>query len=224
MAAEAQGSDWATPLTIPKPTRDFSGRPRLPNQPGWLGIPRSQRKEYGFDYEQPPRADEYWSDGQIYRVGELSFKVIHCPGHTPGHVVLFEPSERKVFVGDCLFAGSIGRTDLPGGNAEEGESLQTAIIRETAEETRLVVSGLTPFGFGCDPASETITFPNGDRCQFFVLMFCTRSFQGRAEARDAESDAVRWFAPDRLPDMLPNMARSVEAYRRFEATREFQLI
>jgi len=91
----------------------------LPNQPGWLGIPRSQWKEYGFDYEQPPKADEYWSDEQIYKVGELSFQVIHCPGHTPGHVVLFEPRERKVFVGDCLFAGSIGRTDLPGGSTEQ---------------------------------------------------------------------------------------------------------
>jgi len=91
----------------------------LPNQPAWLGIPRSQWAEYGFDYEPPPKADEHWSDGQIYKVGELGFKVIHCPGHTPGHVVLFEPNERKVFVGDCLFAGSIGRTDLPGGSIEQ---------------------------------------------------------------------------------------------------------
>ena len=44
---------------------------------------------------------------------------IAAPGHTPGHVVLFEPNERKVFVGDCLFAGSIGRTDLPGGSSEQ---------------------------------------------------------------------------------------------------------
>ena len=91
----------------------------LPNQPAWLGIPRSQWAEYGFDYEQPPKADEPWSHGQIYEVGELTFKVIHCPGHTPGHVVLFEPNQGKVFVGDCLFAGSIGRTDLPGGSTEQ---------------------------------------------------------------------------------------------------------
>ena len=92
---------------------------QLPNQPEWIGIPRAQWPELGFDYEAPPKIDEHWSDGQIYEVGELSFKVIHCPGHTPGHVVLFEPSERKVFVGDCLFAGSIGRTDLPGGSTEQ---------------------------------------------------------------------------------------------------------
>ena len=67
----------------------------LPNQPAWIGIPRSQWAEYGFNYEPPPKIDEHWSDGQIYEVGELSFKIIHCPGHTPGHVVLFEPTERK---------------------------------------------------------------------------------------------------------------------------------
>src|SRR5258708_16310984 len=55
----------------------------------------------------------------MYEVGEGRFKVIYCRGHTPGHVVLFEPTERKVFVGDCLFAGSIGRTDLPGGSTEK---------------------------------------------------------------------------------------------------------
>ena len=92
---------------------------QLPNQPAWLGIPRAQWAAMGFDYEQPPLADEHWQDGQSYKVGELSFRVIHCPGHTPGHIVLFEPDERKVFVGDCLFAGSIGRTDLPGGSTEQ---------------------------------------------------------------------------------------------------------
>ena len=91
----------------------------LPQQPAWIGIPESQFAAYGFDFEPPPKVDEHWSDGQIYKVGELSFQVIHCPGHTPGHVVLFEPTERTVFVGDCLFAGSIGRTDLPGGSSDQ---------------------------------------------------------------------------------------------------------
>jgi glyoxylase-like metal-dependent hydrolase (beta-lactamase superfamily II) len=91
----------------------------LPEQPAWLGIPRSRWADFGFDYAVPPKIDKYWSDGELYRVGELEFKVIHCPGHTPGHVVLFNEAERKVFVGDCLFAGSIGRTDLPGGSSEQ---------------------------------------------------------------------------------------------------------
>jgi len=92
---------------------------QLPQQPAWIGIPRSEWSALGFAYEPPPRIDEYWSDGQSYPVGELEFKVIHCPGHTPGHVVLFNKEERKVFVGDVLFAGSVGRTDLPGGSTEQ---------------------------------------------------------------------------------------------------------
>ena len=91
----------------------------LPEQPAWIGIPRAQWKELGFSFEQPPHVDEYFEDGQLYGVGELEFTIIHCPGHTPGHVVLFEAKERKVFVGDVLFAGSIGRTDLPGGSTEQ---------------------------------------------------------------------------------------------------------
>lgn len=91
----------------------------LPEQAAWIGIPRNQWAALRLDFEAPPRVDAYWQDGQIYGVGRLEFQVIHCPGHTPGHVVLFEPTERKVFVGDVLFAGSVGRTDLPGGSTEE---------------------------------------------------------------------------------------------------------
>ncbi|HEV2799730.1 MAG TPA: MBL fold metallo-hydrolase [Pyrinomonadaceae bacterium] len=102
---------------------------QLPEQPAWIGIPRGQWRALGFDYEAPPAIDRYWTDGETYPVGTLSFRVLHCPGHTPGHVVLFEPRERKVFVGDCLFAGSIGRTDLPGGSYEQlMDSLLNKII------------------------------------------------------------------------------------------------
>ena len=91
----------------------------LPEQPSWLGIPRTQWAALGFDYAKPPAIDRHWTDGETYRVGDLAFAIIHCPGHTPGHVVLYEAKEGSVFVGDCLFAGSIGRTDLPGGSSEE---------------------------------------------------------------------------------------------------------
>jgi len=91
----------------------------LPEQAAWIGIPRSQWPQLGLQFDAPPKADGYWSDGQIYKVGEIEFEVIHCPGHTPGHVVLYARAEKKVFVGDVLFAGSIGRTDLPGGSTEQ---------------------------------------------------------------------------------------------------------
>jgi hydroxyacylglutathione hydrolase len=115
----------------------------LPEQPAWIGIPRAQWQALGFDFAAPPPVDEYWTDGQTYDVGELRFKVLHCPGHTPGHVVLYEPKEKKVFVGDVLFAGSIGRTDLPGGSTEQLlESIRTKLL--SLDDDVTVYSGHGP--------------------------------------------------------------------------------
>jgi hydroxyacylglutathione hydrolase len=83
----------------------------------------------GFEYEEPPPITRNWKSGEIYEVGKLKFSVRHCPGHTRGHVVLAEESQRKVFVGDCLFLGSIGRTDLPGGDYDQLiDSINTQIL------------------------------------------------------------------------------------------------
>jgi len=60
---------------------------------------------------------ERWLDqGDSVTVGETELRVLHCPGHTPGHVVFHDPVGAIVVVGDVLFRGSIGRTDLPGGS------------------------------------------------------------------------------------------------------------
>ncbi len=91
----------------------------LPQQPLFMGLSPHQLKPLGMDYENPPNLTRNWQDGEIYNVGKFAFKVLHCPGHTRGHIVLAEEKLRKVFVGDCLFAGSIGRTDLPGGSSEQ---------------------------------------------------------------------------------------------------------
>lgn len=91
----------------------------LPLQALMLGIPHGQLAALGFAYERPPQLTRNWQHGEIYEVGNLRFSVRHCPGHTRGHVVFAEENERRVFVGDCLFEGSIGRTDLPGGNYEQ---------------------------------------------------------------------------------------------------------
>ena len=115
----------------------------LPQQPELLGIPRAQWRHFGFEYETPPPVERRWQDGEVYKVGELEFKVLHCPGHTPGHVVLFEPNERKVFVGDCLFAGSVGRTDLPGGSSQQlMDSIHEKIL--TLGDEVVVYSGHGP--------------------------------------------------------------------------------
>lgn len=91
----------------------------LPQQPLFMGIEPHQLKVLGLEFEIPPKLTRNWTDGEVYAVGNLSFKVLHCPGHTRGHVIFVEEKKRKVFAGDCLFQGSIGRTDLPGGNFQQ---------------------------------------------------------------------------------------------------------
>jgi hydroxyacylglutathione hydrolase len=67
--------------------------------------------QYEVEFEQPDAPDSFLADGEVVMVGSLAFDVTHMPGHAPGHVV-FRRGD-TVFGGDLLFAGSIGRTDLP---------------------------------------------------------------------------------------------------------------
>lgn len=69
---------------------------------------------FGLTAENSPEPDQKISDGDKIRFGEITLKVLHTPGHSPGGVALL--TEGHVFVGDTLFSGSIGRTDLPGGD------------------------------------------------------------------------------------------------------------
>jgi hydroxyacylglutathione hydrolase len=71
----------------------------------------AQAAMFGLRTSQPPEPDQALADGEMLRVGSLAFEVMHAPGHAPGHVVIH--GHGVAFVGDCLFAGSVGRTDLP---------------------------------------------------------------------------------------------------------------
>ena len=71
---------------------------------------------FGFPHTAPFAPDRWLAEGDRVGFGEVSLEVLHCPGHTPGHIVFFEPETRVAFVGDVLFHGSIGRTDLARGD------------------------------------------------------------------------------------------------------------
>ncbi|MDN2567954.1 MBL fold metallo-hydrolase [Aquibium sp. A9E412] len=74
-----------------------------------------------FGLAEPVRnvtPDRFLADGETVSFGDHVFEVLHCPGHAPGHVVFFHRAARFAHVGDVLFHGSIGRTDLPGGDHE----------------------------------------------------------------------------------------------------------
>ena len=85
-------------------------------QPLAMGIESHQLVPLGMDYDDPPEPTRFVEHGEVLEVGDLKFEFRHCPGHTPGHIVLVEHQQRTVFTGDCLFSGTIGRTDLPGGD------------------------------------------------------------------------------------------------------------
>ncbi len=78
----------------------------MDEQAGWLGIPTPE----------VPAPDDTLDDGKIISVAGLSGSILHTPGHTEGSVCLYLPKESLLIAGDTLFAGSIGRTDLPGGD------------------------------------------------------------------------------------------------------------
>lgn len=72
---------------------------------------------FGFFVDPPPPADRWLHEGDSVTTGGLTFRVVHAPGHSPGHLILL--GEGAAFVGDVIFAGSIGRTDLPGGDSAQ---------------------------------------------------------------------------------------------------------
>ena len=89
---------------------------------------------YGVPFEQPEPADNTLGDGDVLELGALRFSVMHAPGHAPGHVVVH--GHGIALVGDCLFAGSIGRTDLPMSNPRD---LATSLDRIAALPEHTIV-------------------------------------------------------------------------------------
>jgi hydroxyacylglutathione hydrolase len=82
----------------------------------WIEQLPAQSQRFGFAPMEAFEPDRWLEQGDSVRFGSVTLEVRWCPGHTPGHVVFFAPEERLAFVGDVLFAGSIGRTDFPRGD------------------------------------------------------------------------------------------------------------
>jgi hydroxyacylglutathione hydrolase len=95
------------------------GLPIIGPHPGdqfWIdGLPQQSRM-FGFPPAEPFTPTRWLDDGDSVTLGHSTVRVRHCPGHTPGHVVFHSAEAKRCFVGDVLFAGSMGRTDFPGGD------------------------------------------------------------------------------------------------------------
>jgi glyoxylase-like metal-dependent hydrolase (beta-lactamase superfamily II) len=98
---------------------------------------------FGMHADPSPPPDLELHDGDEIKVGTLRFKVLHTPGHTPGHVCFYEADEGTLFDGDVLFYRGIGRTDLPGGSWQQLlESIQGVLF--ALPDNTIVYSGHGP--------------------------------------------------------------------------------
>jgi glyoxylase-like metal-dependent hydrolase (beta-lactamase superfamily II) len=86
--------------------------------------------QFGFSFPTPlPPVESFLKDGDIINLGEIEIQAIHTPGHSPGGLCFYIPSENTLFSGDTLFHESIGRADLPGGNYDvEIESIKNKLL------------------------------------------------------------------------------------------------
>ena len=84
----------------------------------WIDRIAAEGQKYGMSHCRSFSPDRWLADGDSVTIGRQSFDVLHCPGHTPGHVVFFHAGMKLAFVGDVLFQGSIGRTDFPRGDLD----------------------------------------------------------------------------------------------------------
>jgi glyoxylase-like metal-dependent hydrolase (beta-lactamase superfamily II) len=118
----------ATGAPILMNQNDYALLKMLDMQAAWIGM-------------RPPGAvqiDEALEPGRVLKTGNISSSVIHTPGHTEGSICLYFPQEKRLIAGDTLFAGSIGRTDLPGGSMEKiMRSLHTQVLA-LPDETEVI--------------------------------------------------------------------------------------
>jgi hydroxyacylglutathione hydrolase len=118
----------ATGAPILMNQNDYALLKMLDMQAAWVGM-------------RPPgtvEVDEAVSQGRVLKIGDISSNVIHTPGHTEGSICLYFPKEQRLIAGDTLFAGGIGRTDLPGGSTEKiMRSLHTQVLA-LPDETEVI--------------------------------------------------------------------------------------
>ncbi|CBJ79938.1 putative enzyme with metallo-hydrolase/oxidoreductase domain [Xenorhabdus bovienii str. Jollieti] len=85
----------------------------------WIEALEVQCQMFGVE-ACPSFTPERWLDeGDTLQIGNIEFSVLHCPGHTPGHIIFVSHTDKLISMGDVLFKGSIGRTDFPGGNYDD---------------------------------------------------------------------------------------------------------
>ncbi len=108
-----------------------------------LKVAPQQAMMMGFRFGKVPKVDRHITDEEVLEVGSLRLRSLYTPGHAPGHLAFYAEEQGIVFSGDALFAGSVGRTDLPGGSMEVLMRSISERLLTLPDETR-VLSGHGP--------------------------------------------------------------------------------
>ena len=109
---------------------------------------------YGLTGMRNATPDRWLEEGDSVKVGEHEFEVLHCPGHAPGHVIFVNHANKFILMGDVLFQGSIGRTDLPGGNHQQLLDSITEKILTLEDDYQFVCGHSAPSTVGAERQSN----------------------------------------------------------------------
>ena len=109
-----------------------------PDDAFWIDQIDASGQKWGMPEARGFTPDRWLHDGDVVTLGETQFEVLHCPGHTPGHIIFFHREARFAQVGDVLFQGSIGRTDFPRGSYQDLIEAITKKLWPLGEDVRFV--------------------------------------------------------------------------------------
>jgi glyoxylase-like metal-dependent hydrolase (beta-lactamase superfamily II) len=109
---------------------------------------------YGFHRYQPLEIDEFLQEGDNLELGGEKIELLHLPGHAPGHLGFYYPEANFILSGDVLFDGSIGRTDLPGGNHQELIKSIKEKMLALPDETKVYAGHMGPTTIGKERKSN----------------------------------------------------------------------
>lgn len=119
-----------------------------------------QAIQFGMTIDLLPPIDQKLAHGQRLKFGSLVFDVRHTPGHAPGHVIFYAERPAAAFVGDVVFQGSIGRTDLPGGNFQDLMRSIRQQVLSLPDATRLYSGHGPPTTVGAERVNNPFLAPN----------------------------------------------------------------
>ena len=150
--------------------REASGAPiegPHPDDQFWIDQIPEAVETWGLKGARAFTPDRWLGQGDVVQVGEVKFDVMHCPGHTPGHVIFHQPESRFAQVGDVLFRGSIGRTDFPRGDLGQLIASITGNLWPLGPDVRFVPGHGPMSSFGVERASNPFVSDQALKAQGF---------------------------------------------------------